>query len=144
MNIKGVGTRQDMIVRYRKKGTNEYFDTLVDFKTTSLQNVIPYNNLTDYDKKVIKMWNLKWAIQLEATAAMLTNTHGLNINRKVIFPLMKVEGKNTVNGKKEITFALHNSVEKTIDEYIEGKKSEYFPLHTPNELSITYKKAYVS
>ena len=41
MNIQGVATRQDLVVRMKQKNSSFYVDYLIDFKTTSLKDVTP-------------------------------------------------------------------------------------------------------
>lgn len=124
MNIQGVATRQDLVVRMKQKNSSYYVDYLIDFKTTSLKDITPKKG----DKRVNNT-NLRWALQVEATGSMLSNTHGLNIHgTKFILPLMKTTGKNAINGKKIVTFGIAPSLLSSIESLEQGKKAD-FPLH---------------
>ena len=132
MEMSGVATAHDLLLRFKLKGENKYQDVLLDFKTIrSVKNgqelftdiTEPVND-NDIDSDYRKGRNISWKIQTEVNRRLFNKVHGASISETGILGFTKIvkDGKITIAIPSNIMASIEKNNEPWHD--VSMKKSD--------------------
>lgn len=157
LEMSGVATAHDLLLRFKLKGDNKYQDILLDFKTIrAIKNgeelftdiTEPVND-NDIDSNYRKGRNLSWKIQTEINRRLFNKVHGASISKTGILGFTKIvkDGKITIAIPSNIMASIEKNSEPWHD--VSMKKGDaqlkrlinIFTSYSKSNISLTENEA---